>query len=188
MKRGTRKQFKDFLSLGRMIYLLSLVFLHWWPALHVLYVCVCGCGCMCVCRCALWWFNCCLSEATFRDVLLATCNCANKFTWHRTVRLTWETERVREREREGGRHGGWPIPSGNWYSIIERLMKLFGLQHHHNPDLTTIRPTTDCRRLQDKWLEVSFALSYSLSLSRFVSLLGEGRLKVIAVRGGAYNE
>jgi len=44
LKRGTRKQFKD--STGRMIYLLSTVFLSWWPAWHIwvcVWVCVCGC-------------------------------------------------------------------------------------------------------------------------------------------------
>lgn len=109
LKRRTRKQFKDFArsltrSLGRMIYLLSLVFLYWWPALQV---------CVCV------WFNCCLSDATFRDVLLATCNCANKFTWHWTVlglacSLTWARAREREWDARRTTHANWQLVQHYW--------------------------------------------------------------------------
>lgn len=66
-----------------MIYLLSTVFLSFYTddLPHMaLGVCVCVSVLGSIVR-----FNCRLSEGTFQDVLLATCNSANKFTWHWTL-------------------------------------------------------------------------------------------------------
>lgn len=160
VKRKTRKQFKD-LALSLSLSLSGPHDLFTFACLSILMTCPACPLYICVCVC---WFNCCLSVATFREVLLGTCNCANKFTWHWTVRLVWlarlpEKERDRERERE--RRGRRPIPSGNWYSIIERLMKLFGLQQHWLKDRPDQRLSADCK-INDL-SSLSLALSHSLS-------------------------